>query len=164
MILAVPATLLWTVTAGEVDCTPWGITRFWGAGSLIPHEWENESWGRGGKFAPWTSALLLAVGARYASCWNESCREHASGSYTTKHSDLNTCISHPVDLQVNGCVIFEYLPGGRGMEAAPSNGELHMASVWRSRSGLIRVEHDYALPAMELPFEPLKTVKKKSWL
>ncbi len=47
------------------------------------------------------------------------------------------------------------------MEAAPSNGELHMASVWRSRSGLIRVEHDYALPAMELPFEPLKTVKKK---
>ncbi len=63
-------------------------------------------------------------------------------------------------LQVNGCVIFEYLPGGRGMEAAPSNGELHMANVWRSRSGLIRVEHDYALPAMELPFEPLKTVKK----
>ncbi len=31
-------------------------------------------------------------------------------------------------------------PGGRGMEAAPSNGELHMASVW-----LIHVEHDYAL-------------------
>ncbi len=42
-------------------------------------------------------------------------------------------------------------PGGRGMEAAPSNGELHMASVWRSGSGLICVEHDYALPAMIVP-------------
>ncbi len=40
------------------------------------------------------------------------------------------------------------------MEAAPSNGELHMASVWRSRSGLIRVEHDYALPTMVLPTPP----------
>ncbi len=46
-------------------------------------------------------------------------------------------------------------PGGRGMEAAPSNGELHMASVWRSGSGLIRIEHDYALPAMVLPIPPI---------
>ncbi len=45
--------------------------------------------------------------------------------------------------------------GGRGMEAAPSNGELHMASVWRSGSGLIRIEHDYALPAMVLPSPPI---------
>ncbi len=30
-------------------------------------------------------------------------------------------------------------PGGRGMEAAPSNGELHMVSVWRSGSGLILI-------------------------
>ncbi len=33
-------------------------------------------------------------GTRESSCWNESCRKHASGSYTTKHSDLNKCISH----------------------------------------------------------------------
>ncbi len=47
--------------------------------------------------------------------------------------------------------VLETEPGGRGMEAAPSNGELHMASVWRSGSGLICVEHDYALPAMIVP-------------
>ncbi len=44
---------------------------------------------------------------------------------------------------------------GRGMEAAPSNGELHMASFWRSGSGFIRIEHDYALPAMVLPIPPI---------
>ncbi len=45
--MAVPATLLWTVTVGETDCTPWGITRRWEVGSLIRHERESELWGRG---------------------------------------------------------------------------------------------------------------------
>ncbi len=45
--MAVPATLLWTVTAGETDCTTWGITRRWEVGSLIRHERESELWGRG---------------------------------------------------------------------------------------------------------------------
>ncbi len=46
---------------------------------------------------------------------------------------------------------FKTEPTGRRMEAAISNGELHMESVWRGRRGLIRLEHDYALPAMVLP-------------
>ncbi len=45
--------------------------------------------------------------------------------------------------------------GGRGMEDAPSNCELHVASVWRSGSGPTHVEHDYALPAMGLPIPPI---------
>ncbi len=46
-------------------------------------------------------------------------------------------------------------PTGRGMEAAISNGELHMESVWRGGRGLIRLEHDYALPAMVLLIPPI---------
>ncbi len=42
---------------------------------------------------PQSCHFVASSRARYASCWNESCRKHASGSYTTKHSDLNTCIS-----------------------------------------------------------------------
>ncbi len=62
--------------------------------------------------------------------------------------------SRPGAPELRSGYALEIEPGGMGMEAAPSNGELHMASVWRSRSGLIRFEHDYALPTMVLPIAP----------
>ena len=41
--------------------------------------------------------------------------------------------------------------GAGGMEITPTDGEPFMADIRRGESGLIRVEHDYALPAVVLP-------------
>ncbi len=49
-----------------------------------PRVWQ----GRPVYHGPQSCCFVASSGARYASCWNESCRKHTSGSYTTKHSDL----------------------------------------------------------------------------
>ncbi len=58
----------------------------------------------------WTSSKFIRKGVRLGACFR---RETVTPELRSRHA-------------------LETEPGVRGMEAAPSNSELHMASVWRS--------------------------------
>ncbi len=67
------------------------------------------------------------------SCWNESCCKHASGSYTTKHSDLNTGISRSY-----GRCEFSVLGNSNACgDITAADGSLEAIKGFSSRVGLL---------------------------
>ncbi len=64
--------------------------------------------------------------------WNESCREHASGSYSMKHSDLNTCISRSY-----GCRYFSVLGNSNACGDITTADGLEAIKVFSSRMGTL---------------------------